>query len=163
MMLSLVLMAVMVTVTAIGSAFGLKRSHYLRKIRSEAAEHIFDHMVGPEAENLVSNFSRQMPISKMPGKAHKLIGIFMPCLDDKLRSGLNLKPSPILELKAISFGHGNRFRQVEKDIFTLIGGETNAATMARVKVESESTSRLFFGPVPGGAMNRSRVDGHIST
>jgi hypothetical protein len=156
-------MTVMVRLAAISTAFRLERSDHLCKIRSETAEHIFDNMVGPESENLVSNFSRQMPISKMPGKAHKLIRILMSCLDDKLGSGLNLKPSPILELKAISLGHRNRFREVEKDIFALIRGETNAATMARVKVERESTRRLFFGPVPGSAMNRSGVDGHIST
>ena len=120
-------------------------------------------MVGPESENLVSNFSRQMPISKMPGKAHKLIRILMSCLDDKLGSGLNLKPSPILELKAISLSHGDRLREVEKDIVALIRGEANAATMARFKIESESTGRLFLGPVPRGAMNGSRMDSHIST
>jgi len=162
-MMLTVVMSVMVPLAAIGTAFWLEGSHHLCKIRSEMAEHIFDNMVGPESENLVSNFSRQMPISKMPGKAHKLIRILMSCLDDKLGSGLNLKPSPILELKAISLGHRNRFREVEKDIFALIRGEANAATMARVKVESESTSRLFFGPVPGGAVNGSRVDGHVST
>jgi hypothetical protein len=156
-------MSVMVPLAAIGTAFRLEGGHYLRKIRSETAEHIFDNMVGPESENLVSNFSRRMPISKMPGKAHKLNGIFMPCLDDEFSSGLNLQPPPILELQAISIGHRNRFREVEKDIFALIRGETNAPTMALVKVESESTRRFFFGPLPGGAMNRSRLDGHIST
>jgi hypothetical protein len=156
-------MTVMVRLAAISTAFRLERSHHLCKIRSETAEHIFDNMVGPESENLVSNFSRQMPISKMQGKAHKLIGIFMSCLNNELSSGLNLQPPPILELQAVSIGHRNRFREVEKDIFALIRGETNAATMARVKVERESTRRLFFGPVPGSAMNRSGVDGHIST
>ena len=71
-------MAVMVAVAAIRTALGLKGSVHLYEISSEAAEHILDHVVGPNAKNLVSNFSRQMPISQMPGKAHKLIGIFMP-------------------------------------------------------------------------------------
>src|ERR1700758_1056595 len=104
-----------------------------------------------------------MTISKMPGKAHKLIGVFMSCLNDELSSGLNLQPPPILELQAISIGHRNRFREAEKDIFALIGGETNGSTMARVKVERESSGRFFLGRVPGSAMNRSGVDGHIST
>jgi hypothetical protein len=163
MMMSLVVIAVMVTVTAVGAAFRLEGGHYLRKIRSEAAEHILDNMVRPDAKDLVSNFGRQMPVSQMPGKTHKLIGIFMPDFDNKLGSGLDPEPPPILELQAVSVGHRNRLRKIEQDIFALIRGETNAAAMARVKVESESTRRLFLGPVPSAAMNRSRMDGHIST
>jgi len=53
-------------------------------------EHMLDHMVRSNAEKLVSNFGRQMPISQMPGKAHELIGIFVPDFDNKLGGGLNL-------------------------------------------------------------------------
>jgi len=120
-------------------------------------------MVGPNAKNLLSNFTRQMPISKMPSKTHKLIGIFMPDFDNVFSSGLDLEPPPILELKAISICHGDRLRKIEKNILALIRAEPNPAPMARVKVKSESTRRFFYRPVPGSAMNRSRVDGHIST
>ena len=120
-------------------------------------------MVRPDTKNLISNFGRQMPVSQMPGKTHKLIGIFMPDFDNVFGSGLDPEPPPILELQSVSIGHRNRFRKIEKDIFALIRGETNAATMAGVKVESESTRRLFLGPLPCAAMNGSIMDGHIST
>jgi len=90
MMMFIFIVVVMVAVTAVSAAFGLEGGLHLYKIRSEAMEHILDHVVGPNAKNLVSNFSRQMPISQMPGKTHKLIGIFMPDLYNELRSGLNL-------------------------------------------------------------------------
>jgi hypothetical protein len=90
MMMSLLIMVVMVAVTAVSAAFGLEWGLHLYKIGSEAMEHILNHVVGPNAKNLVSNFSRQMPISQMPSKTHKLVGIFMPDLDNKLSSGLNL-------------------------------------------------------------------------
>ena len=90
MMMVPVIMVVMVAMATVSAAFGLEGSLHLYEIRSEAKEHILDHMVGPNAKNLVSNFSRQMPVSQMPRKAHKLIGIFMPDFDNKLRSGLNL-------------------------------------------------------------------------
>jgi hypothetical protein len=83
-------MVVIVTVVAVSAAFGLEGTLHPYEIRSKAAEHILDHMVRPNAKNLVSNFSRQMPISQMPSKARKLTWIFMPDFDDKLRSGLNL-------------------------------------------------------------------------
>jgi hypothetical protein len=76
--------------TAVGAAFGLEGGLHLYKIRSQAVEHIFDHMVGLDAKSLVSKFNRQMPISEMPGKAHKLVGISMPDFDYKLSGGPNL-------------------------------------------------------------------------
>ena len=60
---------------------------------------------------------------------------------------------PIFELQAISIGHRNRFRKVEKDIFALIRRQANAAAMTRIKIEGESACRLFLRPKPGGAMN----------
>ena len=163
MMMSLVVRSVMVTMTSVGAPLGLKGDVHPYKIRPEATEHVLDHVVRPDTEYLISNFSWQVPISQMPSKTHKLIGIFMPDFDDRLGSGLNLEPPPILKLQAISIGHRNRFRKVEEDIFALIRGQTNAAAMALVKVESERTRRLFLGPVPGRAMNGSAVGGHIST
>jgi hypothetical protein len=87
---TLLSMFVMAGMVAIGTTLGLKGSAHIYKIGSEAVEHILDDMVGPNAKNLVLNFSRQMAIPKMPGKAHKLIGIFMPDFDNTLSCGLNL-------------------------------------------------------------------------
>jgi hypothetical protein len=153
MLMPSVIMVAMVAVAAVSAAFGLEGGLHLYKIRFEVMEHILDHMVGANAKNLISNLSRQMPISQMPGKAHKLIGIFMPDFDNKLSSGLNLQQPPIVKLQAISIGHRNRFREVEKDIFALIGSQANAAAMARVEIESDRASRPFLRPVSGGAMN----------
>ena len=145
-------MVVMVAVAAVSAAFGLEGGLHLYKIRSEATEHILNHMVGPNAKNLVSNFGRQMPISQMPGKAHKLIRIFMPDFDNRLGSGFDHEPSAIFELQAVAIGHWDRFRKVEKDIFALIRSQANATPMARVKIKSESARRLFLRPKAGGAM-----------
>jgi hypothetical protein len=143
----------MVTITAVGAAFRLERGVHLYKLRSEAMKHLLDHMVGPNAKNLVANFSRQMPISKMPGKSHELIGFFMPDFDNGFRSGHDLQQSPIFKLQGVSIGHGNRFRKIEKDIFALIRSQANTAAMARVEIESDRASRPFLRPVSGGAMN----------
>jgi hypothetical protein len=149
--------------TAVSSAFGLKRSLHANKIRSEAAEHVLDHMVGPNAQNLVPNFSGQMSIPQMPGKTHKLIGIRMPDFDNQLRRGPNLEPPPIIQLQAIAIGHCNRFRKVEKDIFALVRSQANAAAMPRVKIDGERACRLFLRPMSSRPMNASAMHRHIST
>lgn len=153
MLIHAVVMALMPAVAPIGAAFGLERGPHLCEICPEAMEHILDHMVGPDAKDLVSNFNWQMPIPKMPGKAQKLVGVLVPDFDDRLSRSLNLQPISIIELQAISIRHRYRIRKVEYDIFTLIRGQTDAATMARVKIERESARRLILRPVPGCAMN----------
>jgi len=50
-------MVVMVAVLAVSAAFGLKGGLDLYKIRSEAVEQLFDHMVRSNAKNLVADFS----------------------------------------------------------------------------------------------------------
>jgi hypothetical protein len=162
MMMPIVVM-VRVAVVAIGAAFRLEWGLHLPKICSETVEHILNHMIGADAKNLFSNFRRQMSISQMPGKAHKLMGVLMPDLDNKLRGRLNFEPPPVVELQAISIGHCNRFRKVEQDIFALIRSQSNTTAMATIKVEGESASGIFFRPMPGCSMNRSTVNGHIST
>jgi hypothetical protein len=62
-------MVVMEAVAAVRTTFGLEGDLDIHEVGSETAEHILDHMVGPNAKNLVSNFCRQMPISKVPSKA----------------------------------------------------------------------------------------------
>src|ERR1700747_3778805 len=94
----------MVAVARVSAAFGLERDLHLCKICSEAKEHILDHVVGPNAKNLVSNFSRQMPISQMPCEASKLVGVFMLDFDNELRPGLTLETAPIFKLQAIARG-----------------------------------------------------------
>ena len=152
-------MGTMVAVAGVSAAFGLERDLHLYKICTETKEHVLDHVVGPNAKNLVSNFSRQMPISQMPREASQLIGIFMSDFDNELRRRLNLEPSTIFKLQAISISHGNRLGKVEQDIFASIPSKANAASVARIKIKSKGACRFFRRPIPGGAMNGSAMSG----
>jgi hypothetical protein len=71
-------MAVMVAmVVAISATFGLEGRLYFREFCSEAVEHLLDHVVGPNAKDMVSNFRRQMAIAEMPSQTYELVGIFV--------------------------------------------------------------------------------------
>jgi hypothetical protein len=156
-----VTMAVMVAMAvAISATFGLEGRLYFRQFCSEALEHLLDHVVGPNAKDMVSNFCRQMPIAEMPSQTYELVGIFVSNLYNRFRGGLNLEPPPVFELQSVSVGHGNRFLKIEKDIFTLVRRQANAPAMTRIKIESERACRLFFRPVPCRAMNGSVLHRH---
>jgi hypothetical protein len=137
MMMPTLTMCAMVAMAAVSAAFGLERDLHPHEIRSKTNEHILDHVVRSNAKNLTSNFSRQVPISQMPRKACQLIGVFMSDFDNELCCSLNLEPSAVFKLQTISISHGNRLGKVEQDIFALIPSQANAASMARVKIESE--------------------------
>jgi len=156
-MVPTVAMVMMVLMPAVRSAFGLKGDLHLHELRSKAMEHLLDHVVGPNAKNLASNFSLQMPVSQVPSKAYKLLRIFVPDFDDELWSSLDLQPPPVFQLQAISVCHRDGFRQVEEDILALICGQANAATVTSVKIQSESACGLFLRPMASGAMNGSVV------
>jgi hypothetical protein len=159
MMMPILTMGAMVAVAGVSAAFRLERDLHLYKICSEAKEHILDYVVWPNAKNLVPNFSRQVPISQMPREASKLVGIFMSDFNNELRRSLNLEPPTIFELQAISISHGNRLGKIEQDIFALIPSQANAASMARVKIESKRACRIFRRPIPGESMNGSAMSG----
>jgi hypothetical protein len=160
MMMPAVGMVVMVAVAAVRATLRLEGDLHLHEIRSETAEHILDHMVGANAKNVVSNFRRQMPISQVPSEPHKLMRIFVPDFDDGLHGGMDLQPPSVGQLQAISIRHRDSFRQVEKDIFTLICSQANAAAMACVKIESERACRFFLRPMSSGTMNGSALHCH---
>jgi hypothetical protein len=159
MMMPILPMGAMVAVAAVSAPFGLEGGFHLYEIRSKTNEHILDHLVRPNAKNLVSNFSRQMPISQMPREASKLVGVFMSDFDNGLCRSLNVEPFTIFKLQAISISHGNRLGKVEQDIFALIPSQANAASMPRVKIESERSCRFFRRPISGGSMNGSAMSG----
>ena len=146
-------MAVMVIVTTVRAAFGLKRSVALSENCAEAGKHLFNHMVRPYSEGFMSNLRRQMTIAEMPCKAHKLARIFMPHLDNRLRGRLNHEPPPIVKLHTISIGHGDSLWKIEKNILALIRSQPNPAPMARIEIERDSACGSFLRPMPGRTMN----------
>jgi hypothetical protein len=69
MMPAVAMIVRVVSVPAVCAALGLEGNLHLDEIRSETEEHVLNHMVGPNAKNLVSNFCGQMAVSKVPSKA----------------------------------------------------------------------------------------------
>src|SRR5262245_54589513 len=163
MVMPTVIVAVMMTVSAVSAAFRLERCLHPCEVCCEPKEHVLDCMIWRNAKNLIANFGRQMPISQVPGEAHELGGILVPDFDDKLGGGVDLQQPPVFKLQGISIGHGNRFRKIDKDIFALIRCQTNAAAMTSIEIEREGACRSLLRPMSSKTMNGSVMHRRLST
>jgi hypothetical protein len=136
MMVPTINMVVMQYLATVSTTFRLKGHPHLDQDCAEALQHVLDHVIGPYAQNRRLDLGRQMPIPKMPGNTHQLTWIVVADFNDEFQSGLDLQPSPIVQLQAIAVSHCNRCWQIEEDLFALVRSQANAATMAGVEVES---------------------------
>jgi hypothetical protein len=159
----MVVILLMVTMAAIGAPLGLKRDLQPREVGAKRAEHLLDHMVGPNAKGVIADFSRQMSIAEMPGQARKLIRIVMSNLDHEFGRRPDLQPSTVGKLQAVTVGHGDRPRKVEQHVIALIRHKANAPAMARIKIERKNTRGFIAWPMPGGAVNGGVLHRHLST
>src|SRR5260370_27675066 len=94
-----VIIFVMMAMATVSTALGLEGAPDLHEVGSETTEHILDHMVGPDAQKVVTYLSRQMAISQMPCKANKLMRIFVPYFDDLFGCSLNSQPPAVFKLQ----------------------------------------------------------------
>jgi hypothetical protein len=53
----------MMMMCPVSTALRLKRDLHFYEPSAKAMQHLLDHMVRPNAENLIANFSRQMTVS----------------------------------------------------------------------------------------------------
>jgi hypothetical protein len=154
---------VVMIMTAVSSAFGLKTGLDLCEIRSETTEHMLDHMVRPNAKNVASHFSRQMTISEMPCNAYEPPRIAVLDFHQGFRGGSNLKPPAVIELKAIAMLHGDGLGEIEKHFLALVCPQQNAAAVPRMEIERERARCLLLGPLSSPAMYRCLLRGHVNT
>lgn len=90
---------------------------------------MLDHVIGPYALRALPHLSCQVPVPQMPGESRELYGILVLDLDDPLWRSPYLQPPPVVELQTIAICHSNRVRQIEKNLFTVVGSQANATTL----------------------------------
>jgi hypothetical protein len=130
-------MMVSMLMAAVRTAFGLKGRLRLIEDRSEAAQHIFDDVIWPNAERLTSELGRDMSIAEMPRQTHKLTGIPVGDIDDGLRGRKDDEPTAVLDLQSVSIPHCSRGVQVKKHLVALIGDQADTTAVPIVVVEGE--------------------------
>ena len=80
MMMMMVVVQVIVVIVSgtVGAALRLKSCLHFTELGSETLKHFFNHVVGSDTEGALANLCGEMAISKMPGKSHQLMSVFVP-------------------------------------------------------------------------------------
>ena len=80
MMMMMVVVYVMVVIVSgtVGAALRLKSCLHFAEFGFETLKHFFHHVVGADTEGAFANLCGEMTISKMPGKSHQLMPVFVP-------------------------------------------------------------------------------------
>jgi hypothetical protein len=130
-------MVVTMLMTAVSAAFGLKGRLQLDEDRSKPVQHVFDDVIWPYAERLISELGWNMSIAEMPRQTHELTGIAVSDIDDGLRRRANDVPTTILNLQAVSIAHRGCGVQVKKHLVALIGDQADTTTVPIVVIEGE--------------------------
>jgi hypothetical protein len=110
-------------------------------------------VVGANTKGRAIDLRRQMSVPQMPGKTGKLLGISMADLYHWLRCRLDFEPSAVMQPQPVSIGHGNRLRQIEKDLFALIRYQPNTSAVTLFEEKCDGSRSLMLWPAPAGPMN----------
>src|SRR5262245_2967314 len=94
-----------VPMATIGAALRLEGRLPLHEGRSEAAQHVFDHVIRPDTKALTADRGRHMAVAEVPGEPHQTTGIVMRDVDHRLRGREDEEPPPVVELQAIAMAH----------------------------------------------------------
>jgi hypothetical protein len=130
-------MVVTMMMTAVSAAFGLKGRLQLDEDRSKPVQHVFDDVIWPYAERLISELSWNMSIAEMPRQTHELTDIAVSDIDDGLRRRANDEPTAVLDLQAVPITHPGRGVQVKKHLVALIGDQADTTAVPIVVIEGE--------------------------
>jgi hypothetical protein len=150
---------------AVRAAFGLKGCPELHDRRAEAAKHVFDDVIRPNPKSLAADLGRQMTVAEMPRESYELTRLRVSDIDDGLRRRSDDEPRPVITLHAISIGHCDRSREIEKELVALIGDQADAPAVPMVEIEGDRAGRKFVRPSSSRSMDdrplRHRT--HINT
>jgi hypothetical protein len=145
------------------AAFRLKRRMHSHKRCAKVLQHVLDHVIRPYAQSALTHLGCQVPIAEMPGESRELYRILVLDLDDRFWRSPHMQPPPVVELQTVSIGHGDRLRQIEKNLFAIVGSQANATPVTPIELESQSTYRSLIRPLAYPSMDTSAMKSHVST
>ena len=148
-MIVVVVMTVAV-VMLVSAAFGIKRRFHRFKPRAKAAQHIFDHMIAPDAQPLADDLNIDVTIADVPGEARETVGVAGGDFDQRLRAADHANDSAIVEHEAVAVPQRGGLRQIEQKFGAALAVQHHPPAMALMRVERDRVDGACLIPVSGG-------------
>jgi len=127
----------------ISAAFRIERRLDRRDLGAEPARHVLDDVIPPNAQALLEQFGRQMPVAEMPGDAGERGGVGGANFGQFLGRGDHFDDPPVVERQPVAAAQHHRFGQVEQEGEPAHAGHRDAAAVTVVIVENHRIGRLF--------------------
>ena len=156
-----VIMAVTVTVAMIVSAvLRIERHFDDRKPRTQAAEHVLDHVIASDAEAVAGDLHVDVAIADVPGEPRQFVGACGGDFDERFGPSDDAHDSAILQHKSVAVMQGNRLWEVEQKRRPTLAGQNDPAAMPVMGVEHDRIDGAGVIPVAGRPDFTSTLHSH---
>ena len=145
-MMAAVAVAVMMVV---GAALGIKRCFDRLKPSSKAAQHIFDHVIAPDAQPLAHDLDVDVTIADMPGKARQIVGVGGGDFDQRLGPADDPNDCAVFQHEAIPIPQRHRLWKIEQKLGAALAAQQHPPAMALMRIERDRVDGACLIPMSG--------------
>ena len=128
----------------IGAGLWFEHRFSRSELRAQAAQHLFQHVITPDAQPIANHLNIGVAISDLPCQPGELLWARCRDLNERLVLAGNAHDRAVIEHEAIAITQRGRLRQVEQEMCTAAPLQHDAAKVAFVgsKLHAIYHSRL---------------------
>ena len=146
----IVVMVMMAVVMLVGATLGIKRRFDRFKPCTKAAQHIFDHMIAPDAQPLADDLHVDVTVADVPGEAREIVGVGSGDFNERLRPADDTDDRAVVEHKAVAVAQRCGLRQIEQKFCAALTAQHHPPAMTLMRVERNRIDGAPLIPVSGG-------------
>jgi hypothetical protein len=146
-MVVVVVVMMMAVVMLVGAPLGIKGGFDRLKPRTKAAQHVFDHMVAPDAQPLADDLHVDMTIADMPGEPRQIVRIDGADLNQRLGPADYPDYCAVVEHEAVAVTKRRGVRQIKQEFCAALTAEHHPSAMALIRIELDRVDRAFLIPM----------------
>jgi hypothetical protein len=136
-----------VRMLTVGAVLRIERRFHRKKLRTELAQHVLDHMIAAHAQPVADDLHLDMTVADMPGEPRQIMTSGGGNFDQRFRPTDDAHDAAVVEHEAVTVPQGGRLRQVEQKGRAALTGQDDAAAMPFVRVEQDSIDRRSAVPM----------------
>jgi hypothetical protein len=128
----------------IGAGLGLEHGIERSQPGAEAAQHLFQHVIAPDAQSIANYLDIGVAIADLPRQPGELLRTLGRDLDERLALAGNAHDGAIVEQETIAVMQRGRLRQIQQDLCAAPPRQHDAANMAFVGSEFHAIYHTSF-------------------